>query len=274
MMAPDLIAKREKEPLEAFKALVCSAGPKSKPSLSSKFVKKMEEIPSLELSPEEPCNLSLLLAEKALIGKFTGLWPSPKTVEAWMDDRWKSLIQGKHLSVRSRQGFFVFGFSRKEDCDLVFISGPYFMGSRGLFLGPWTLDFNLEAEITAAPVWGRLPHLPLHLWGTRSLEDIGNKLGLFLDRAEPKGDQFTCARICVEVNLKKGLPEAIKLSLGNGAISKSWTMSRFPLSASGAMLTVTSQKVAPKPLRSRDQSKKMTFKPYLTDEGSQGERIH
>jgi hypothetical protein len=35
-----------------------------------------------------------------------------------------------------------------------------------------------------------------------------------LDRAEPKGEQFTCARICVEVNLEKGLPDTIKLSLG------------------------------------------------------------
>jgi hypothetical protein len=213
-MAPDPIAERGKDPLEAFKALVRSAGPKSKPSLSSKFVKKMEEIPSLELSPEQPCSLALLLAEKALIGKFTGLWPSPKTVEAWMDDRWKSLIKGNVSLFAVGRGFFVFSFLSKEDCDLVFRSGPYFMGSRGLFLAPWTLDFNPEAEITAAPVWVRLPHLPLHLWGTNSLEDIGNKLGRFLDRAEPKGDQFTCARICVEVNLEKGLLEAIKLSLG------------------------------------------------------------
>ena len=74
-MAPDPI---NEDSLEAFKALVRSAGPKFKPSLSSKFVKKMEEIPSLELSPEEPCNIALQLAENALIGKFTGLWPSPK----------------------------------------------------------------------------------------------------------------------------------------------------------------------------------------------------
>jgi hypothetical protein len=213
-MAPDPIAELEEDPLEAFKTLVRSAGPKSKPSLPSKFVKKMEEIPSLELSPEDPCNLALFLAEKALIGKFTGLWPSPKTVEAWMDDRWKMLIQGNVSLCAVGRGFFVFSFSRKEDRDLVFRSGPYFMGSRGLFLAPWTPDFNPGAEITAAPVWVRLPHLPLHLWGIRSLEDIGNKLGRFLDRAEPKGDQFTCARICVEVNLEKGLPEAIKLSLG------------------------------------------------------------
>jgi hypothetical protein len=174
----------------------------------------MEEIPSLELSPEDPCSLALLLAEKALIGKFTGLWPSPKMVEAWMDDRWKMLIQGNVSLCAVGRGFFVFIFSRKEDRDLVFKSGPYFMGSRGLFLAPWTLDFNPGAEIIAAPVWVRLPHLPLHLWGIRSLEDSGNKLGRFLDKAEPKGDQFTCTRICVEVNLEKGLPEAIKLSLG------------------------------------------------------------
>jgi hypothetical protein len=51
-MAPDQNAEKGKDPLEEFKALVRSAGPKSNPSLSSKFVKKMEEIPSLELSPE------------------------------------------------------------------------------------------------------------------------------------------------------------------------------------------------------------------------------
>jgi hypothetical protein len=213
-MAPDPISEREKDPLEAFKVLVRAAGPKSKPSLSSKFVKKMEEIPSLELSPEEPCNLALLLAEKALIGKFTGLWPSPKTVEAWMDDRWKSLIQGNVSLCTVGRSFFVFSFSRKVDRDPVFRSRPYFMGSRGLFLAPWTLDFIPGAEITATPVWVRLPHLPLHLWGKISLEDIGNKLGRFLDSVELKGDQFTCARIFVEVNLEKGLPEAIKLSLG------------------------------------------------------------
>jgi hypothetical protein len=66
-MAPVQNAEKGKDPLEAFKALVRSESPKSKPSLSSKFVKKMEEIHSLELSPEQPCSLALLLAEKSLI---------------------------------------------------------------------------------------------------------------------------------------------------------------------------------------------------------------
>jgi hypothetical protein len=213
-MAPVPIAEMEKDPLEDFKTLVCSAGPKPKPSLKSNFVKNMEEIPSLELDPKDPCKLALLLAENALIGKFMALWPSPKSVEAWMEDHWKMLIQGNITLYAVGRGFFVFIFTRKVDRDLVFRSGPYFMGSKGLFLAPWTLHFNPGAEITTAPVWVRLPHLPLHLRGISSLEDIGNKLGRFLDRAEPKGEQFTCARICVEVNLEKGLSDAIKLSLG------------------------------------------------------------
>jgi hypothetical protein len=131
-----------------------------------------------------------------------------------MEDLWKSMIQGKFSRYAVGRGYFVFSFSRTEDRDLVFRSGPYFMGSRGLFLAPWTLDFNPRAKITAAPVWVRLPHLPLHLWGKRSLKDIGNKLGHYLDSVVPKGDQFTCARICVEFNLEKGLPKSIKLSLG------------------------------------------------------------
>jgi hypothetical protein len=74
----------------------------------------MEEIPSLELSPEGPCSLALLLAEKALIEKFTGLWPSPKTVEAWMDDRWKSLIQGNVSLCTVGRGFFCLQFHEER----------------------------------------------------------------------------------------------------------------------------------------------------------------
>ena len=177
-MALDPLDEKDLDPLEAFKALVRSAGPKSKPSFSSKFVKKMEEIPSLELSPEEPCTLSLLLAEKALIGKFTGSWPSPKAVEAWMEEHWKTLMHGKVSLCVVGRVFFSFSFSRKEDRDLIFRFGPYFMGSRGLFLAPWTLEFNPRAEISAAPIWVRLPHLPLHIWGKALWRTLEIRLGV------------------------------------------------------------------------------------------------
>ena len=44
-------AQMDPETWKAFKALIRPTGEKAKPSTPSKFVRKMEEIPSLELSP-------------------------------------------------------------------------------------------------------------------------------------------------------------------------------------------------------------------------------
>ena len=85
------------------------------------------------------------------------------------------------------------------------------MGPKGLYLNKWTPDFDPSLNVpSAVPVWVRLPHLPLHYWNYDSLEVIGNMLGKYIDKDDWK-DQFSCARICVEVDLEIGLPEAIKL---------------------------------------------------------------
>ena len=60
-------------------------------------------------------------------------------------------------------------------------------------------------------VWVHLPHLPLHCWNDESLEAIGNALGKYIDKAYPKEPLFSCARIYVEVDLEKGLPEEVNL---------------------------------------------------------------
>jgi hypothetical protein len=87
------------------------------------------------------------------------------------------------------------------------------MGSRGLFLSHWTLTFNPDMEISTTPVWIRLPCLPLLFWGEDCFKSIGNKLGRYITHPAPKGNIFTCARICVDMDFAKGLPEAIQLNL-------------------------------------------------------------
>ena len=97
----------------------------------------------------------------------------------------------------------------------MFQNGPYFMGPQGLFLNKWTLDFEPTQDVpSTVPIWVRLPHLPLHCWNSDFLEAIGNKIGNYIDRVERK-DQYSCARICVEVDLEIGLPEEIKLNVGD-----------------------------------------------------------
>jgi hypothetical protein len=111
------------------------------------------------------------------------------------------------------RGYFLFEFTSKEDKELIFRNGPYFMGPQGLYLNKWTPDFNPAEDVPSqVPVWVRLPNLPIHCWNWDSLKHIGDALGKFIDRENNK-DQYDCARICVEVDLEVGLPKAIKINV-------------------------------------------------------------
>ena len=113
------------------------------------------------------------------------------------------------------RGFFLFEFISGEDRDLIFRNGPYFMSPQGLYLNRWTPDFNPVVGVPkAVSVWVHLPNLSIHCWTPSSLQTIGNGLGKYIDKANPK-DQYSCAKIRVEVDLEVGLPEAIKLTVGD-----------------------------------------------------------
>jgi hypothetical protein len=198
--------------LEAFRKLVAAASKRPPSAVQQKFVKKLDSIPSVELPLEETCRTTVNLADRGLIGQFTGLWPSPKSVDAWVQRNWNPLITEGIKSHFVGKGYFVFVFDNPEDKNLIFRNGPYFMGPQGLYLNKWTPDFDPAQDVpSAVPVWVRLPHLPLHCWNQKSLHAIGNTLGRYIDQAVRK-DQYSCARICVEVDLEVGLPEAIKLT--------------------------------------------------------------
>ena len=112
------------------------------------------------------------------------------------------------------RGFFLFKFISKEDRDLNFRSGPYFMGPQGLYLNRWTSDFDPAVDVPKdVLIWVRIPNLLIHCWTPSSLQTIGDKLGKYIDRANLK-ESYLCSRICVEFDLEDGVPEAIKLMVG------------------------------------------------------------
>ena len=190
-------------------------------------------MPEVALPPEETMRVALSLADRALIGQFTGLWPSPKTTDSWVQRNWRPLISKNVASYSVGRGYFLFDFESKEDKDLIFRNGPYFMGPQGLYLNGWTPDFDPEADTPkTVPVWVRLPNLPMHCWNSKSLQAIGTALGKYIDMASPK-DQYACARICVEVGLEAGLPEAIKLTVGNWSHFQKLDYEQLPFKCRG-----------------------------------------
>jgi hypothetical protein len=112
------------------------------------------------------------------------------------------------------RGLFAFLFENKVDRDLIFRSRIYSMGSKGMYLNSLTPDFNTENDIpNAIPVWVRLPFLLLHCWNNETIGSIGNIIGKFIDREEPKDGLKSFVCIYLKVDLEKGLPEATNLTL-------------------------------------------------------------
>ncbi|KAH9325184.1 hypothetical protein KI387_005362, partial [Taxus chinensis] len=53
----------------------------------------------------------------------------------------------------------------KEDFARALLGGPWFFGRRGFYLRKWSPGFNPHTEsMTQAPIWVRLPGLPLEFW--------------------------------------------------------------------------------------------------------------
>ena len=67
---------------EAFEKLISNTVNRTSKRELPKFVKRIEDVPVVALPPEETIRVALSLADCALIGKFTGLWPPLKLLIA------------------------------------------------------------------------------------------------------------------------------------------------------------------------------------------------
>ena len=79
--------------LAAFRKLIANSGKCKLNKTQQKFVKKMDNIPTVALPAEETCISALNLLDRGLIGPFIGMWPSPKVVEAWVRRNWGLLVK-------------------------------------------------------------------------------------------------------------------------------------------------------------------------------------
>jgi hypothetical protein len=189
-----------------FQAIVDGLPPPKHYPQISKFMKNLNAIPEVSLSIIGPRLKAIALTSRRLVGKFMGLWPSPKDMNLWVQNNWKVLIKGRLYVTFCGRGFYIFPFELQEYIDLISRNGPYFMGAKGMYLNKWSPDFDPEAYIPSSfPLWVLLPHLPLHCWDDDFAHRIGNSLGRYVDRMEPKDNMYACVRISVEVDLERGL---------------------------------------------------------------------
>ena len=154
------------------------------------------------------------LTDRALVCRFNGYWPKLADLHSWLDACQKPLLLQTFFIYLCARGFFVIDFDNQEDISTIVEAGPWFQGNSGLFMQHWSLAFNPSTNsISTVPVWVRLPNLSLHLWNDPSLRTIRNAIGQFhnIFLNTPKLFRTAYARICVQMDLSKGLPAELKI---------------------------------------------------------------
>lgn len=182
------------------------------------IVEELDHTPVYNIDTPETEDYCNIYERQAIICRFNSFWPKPVDLFNWIFKNW-TLQCEIHLCSK---GFFIVKFLTEADRDAVIQEGPWFWGSTGLFITPWSPEFDANSMVvTKMPVWVRLHNLPIHLWTDQVLAGIGNTIGRFIkwDTQRLEERIFTYARICVEVDLSKGLPDQIQLKHRQ----RSWT---------------------------------------------------
>ncbi|KAK0582625.1 hypothetical protein LWI29_027805 [Acer saccharum] len=90
-----------------------------------------------------------------------------------------------------------------------------------LRLQPWTQNFNPNTQRTTnAQIWARFYDLPWEFWHPQILSDMARGVGIPLkfDRATLEGDYGHFARMLIDVDLSKPLPDSIMIEVGEDCL--------------------------------------------------------
>ncbi|XP_058733334.1 uncharacterized protein LOC131604938 [Vicia villosa] len=110
------------------------------------------------------------------------------------------------------EGYFIMRLHSFQEKEAVLSKGPYTILNMPMLIRDWSPDFNLKRDILKTiPIRVTLPHLPLYLWGARSLGRIGSILGtqIVTDECTAQRLRVSYARILIEVDITQELPTEI-----------------------------------------------------------------
>ncbi|KAG5580583.1 hypothetical protein H5410_051210 [Solanum commersonii] len=111
-------------------------------------------------------------------------------------------------------------FTNEDDfCKVWFRSVIEIEGSQ-MWLQKWSPDFKHDEALLIAPMWILLPEIPFHMHTWQYMRQIVASIGipLGLDVATTDKTRPSLAKVCVEVNLLKKLPDQIWVGLEDEGI--------------------------------------------------------
>ncbi|KAK6145918.1 hypothetical protein DH2020_019787 [Rehmannia glutinosa] len=137
-----------------------------------------------------------------LIGKFSFAIPHPKGI----DSGFSALnLKGPFSWSFANPSHIIIKLQLEEDFNKLWMGTLWSLGDCPMRVFKWTPSFNPKTEAPLAPVWIRLPGLPIHFFDHNALFAISNIIGtpLQVDSQTASRSRLSMARVCVELNLLK-----------------------------------------------------------------------
>ncbi|KAL0288045.1 UNVERIFIED_CONTAM: hypothetical protein Sradi_7109000 [Sesamum radiatum] len=112
----------------------------------------------------------------------------------------------KHVLIR---------LNNEEDFSRLWLRGEWTFDNFHMRVFKWSPDFDPHTESPIAPVWIKLPGLPVHLFEKNALFTVAAKIGKPLRMDEPTADlsRPDLARVCVEIDLTAPKVQAVHLQI-------------------------------------------------------------
>ncbi|KAK9990556.1 hypothetical protein SO802_025541 [Lithocarpus litseifolius] len=157
---------------------------------------------------------------KAIIAKLVGRSVGFPYLKSKLSQLWRP--SARMDCVDLGYGFLLFRFFSKEDLDSVLMKGPWFIGDHFLSIRPWEPFFKpLTANVALIAVWIRLYELPIELYETEVLKEIGESIGkvLRIDSHTAMEARGKYARLCIQINVNKPLVNTICIGRFKQAVS-------------------------------------------------------
>ncbi|KAK0600543.1 hypothetical protein LWI29_016006 [Acer saccharum] len=129
-------------------------------------------------------------------------------------------------------GFFQILLNSEEDKAQVWGIGSLQLKPGILRLQPWTQNFNPNTQRTTnAQIWVRFYDLPWEFWHPQILSDMARGVGIPLkfDRATLEGDYGHFARMLIDVDLSKPLPDSIMIEVGEDCLFPTLYFENVPM---------------------------------------------
>lgn len=113
------------------------------------------------------------------------------------------------------KGLFLFRFGCKGDMDWTLSAHPLSIGNKRIHLAPWHPGMEDLPILKSAAVWICLRNIPYHLWCKQILFSLARTIGkpIRMDEFTASQKLLSYARILVEVDLSKPLPNCIRMDL-------------------------------------------------------------